>query len=77
MPPLPPAAPRLHHWQSLITLLNPGQSPVPASGKGASLLKVQSISGIGKSHEGPQYQAYTGVAFWVLLAAPHPSFVVA
>ena len=73
----PPAVPGLPHWQNSVYPSGPGQSPAPASGMGASLLKVQSISGIGKFHEGPQYQAYTGVAFWVLLAAPCPSFVVA
>ena len=73
----PPAVPGLPHWQSSVSPLCLGQSPTPASGMGASLLVAPLTSGIGKFHEGPQYQAYTGVAFWVLLAALHPSSLVA
>ena len=77
MPPLPPAVPGLPHWQSSVSCSCPGQSLVPASGKGASLLIVPLISGIGGFHGGPQYQACTCVASWVLLTALRPSFVVA
>ena len=73
----PPAVPGLPHWQSSAFPSCLGQSPAPASGMGASLLVAPLTSGIGGFHEGPQYPAYTGVAFWVLLAAPRPSSVVA
>ena len=77
MPLLPPALPGLPHWQNSVSPSCPGQSLTPTSGKGASLLIVQLISGIGGFHGGPQYQACTGVASWVLLTALCPSFVVA
>ena len=73
----PPAMPGLPHWQSSVYPSCLGQSSTPASGMGASLLVAPLTSGIGESHEEPQYQAYTGVAFWVLLAALRPSSVVA
>ena len=74
---LPPAVPGLPHWQSSNVPQNLGQSLAPAAGKGASLLKVQSTSGTDEFHEGPQYQVYTCVAFWVLLVALRPSSMVA
>ena len=45
MPLLPPAVPGLPHWQNSVYPSGPGQSPAPASGMGASLLKVRLTSG--------------------------------
>ena len=73
----PPAVPGLPHWQSSVFPSCPGQSLTPASGKGASLLVTLLISGIGRFHREPQYQACTGVVSWGLLTVLRPSFVVA